>query len=1021
MESFSVKAYLQATDNNFVKTFNDAAKQVENFQKNTNSTMSAVGKVMTSSGKAMTKMVTLPIVGMGVAAAKVGGDFEEQMSRVKAISGATGKSFDLLRQQAIDLGAKTAFSAKESAAGMENLASAGFDASEIMQAMPGLLDLAAVSGGDVALASENAATALRGFNLDASQAGHVADVFARAAADTNAEVADMGEAMKYIAPVANSMGLSIEEVSAAIGIMSDAGIKGSQAGTSLRGALSRLAKPTDMMQAKMDELGLSFYDSEGKMKPLKDQIGMLKDAFKGLTPEQQQNALVTLYGQESLSGMMALIDKGPEKLGSLTKSLKDSDGAADEMARTMQDNMNSSLEQMMGAFESAAIVIQKVMAPSIRKIADAVSGLVDKFVSAPEPVQKLAVAIALIVAAIGPLLVIFGQAVVTLQRVKVGFTAIQAGLALMGTSVTGVILPVLGIVAAIAAVIAIGVLVYKNWDKIAAFGKQVWGNITKFVSDSANAIKEKWDDITKWFSDKWNDIKNGAKDLWDGMIQGAKDAVDSVKNTWNGIKEWFADLWQGTKDTASNAWDNVKKGASNAWEGTKSAWSSTKSWFGDVWEGVKSKAGTTWDGIVNTISPYVSTIVNVFKPMISFFTDLWKQIGDIAGAAWEVIKTVVMGPILLLIDLITGDFNQLKEDATMLWDTLTQNIATIVTGFVQIVTGYYTALKDTLVNIWNQIVTIIQDAWLGFKVSITETTKMIVEGVISLWNNLKQGSIDAYNATIQWIKDTWSAFTTWITNTTKAIVDGIVNGWNSFKQGTIDLWNATINWIKTTWNNFKQWIKTTTDNLVNGVKQGWENLKQGTVDIFNGLVNGAKQAWQNLKDSVDNVVQSVRDIFETLRNINLLDIGRAIIDGFVNGLKSAWEAGMKFISGIGDWIREHKGPIRKDKKLLIPAGLAIMDSLNNGLQSGFSSVQSSVSGMGDLIAEAVNSNYSVDVGANVAAANQSIKSEMTHDVNLNKGKQPGIVNVRIGKQQFKAFVEDISNAQGQEIIMSTQY
>ena len=349
MESFSVKAYLQATDNNFVKTFNDAAKQVENFQKNTNSTMSAVGKVMTSSGKAMTKMVTLPIVGMGVAAAKVGGDFEEQMSRVKAISGATGKSFDLLRQQAIDLGAKTAFSAKESAAGMENLASAGFDANEIMKAMPGLLDLAAVSGGDVALASENAATALRGFGLDASQAGHVADVFARAAADTNAEVADMGEAMKYIAPVANAMGLSIEEVAAAIGIMSDAGIKGSQAGTSLRGALSRLAKPTKPMIGVMNDLGISFYDAEGKMKPLKEQIGMLKEAFKGLTPEEQQHALVTLYGQEALSGMMALIDKGPEKLGTLTKSLKDSDGAADKMARTMQDNMNSSLEQMMGA------------------------------------------------------------------------------------------------------------------------------------------------------------------------------------------------------------------------------------------------------------------------------------------------------------------------------------------------------------------------------------------------------------------------------------------------------------------------------------------------------------------------------------------------------------------------------------------------------------------------------------------------------------------------------------------------
>ena len=931
MESFSVQAYLKATDNNFVSTFKDAAKQVQNFQKNTNSTMSAVGQVSTSAGKTLTKAVTLPIVGIGVAAAKIGGDFESQMSRVKAISGATGSSFDELRQQAIDLGAKTAFSAKESAAGMENLASAGFDSKEIMKAMPGLLDLAAVSGGDVALASENAATALRGFNIDAGQSGHVADVFARAAADTNAEVGDMGEAMKYIAPVASSMGMSLEETAAAIGIMSDAGIKGSQAGTSLRGALSRLAKPTDEMQAKMDELGLSFYDSEGKMKPLKDQIGMLKDAFKGLTPEQQQNALVTLYGQESLSGMMALIDKGPDKLGKLTESLKNSDGAADKMAKTMQDNMNSSLEQMMGALESAAIVVQKVLAPAVRKVADAVSGLVDKFVSAPEPVQKMIVTIGLIVAAIGPLLVIFGQAVLVLQRVKVGFLALRSGLALIGSGFTAISLPVLGIIAAIAAVIAIGILVYKNWDKISKFGKEVWGNVKKFASDAAEAIKEKWGDITKWFSDTWNNLKNGAKGLWDGTIQGAKDAVDSVKNAWNGIKEWFANLWKGTTSGLSSAWDSV----------------------------------------TTTLAPFVETIKTIFQPILDFFSGLWGQVQTIFGSAWEIIKTVVMGPVLLLIDLITGDFNQFKEDFAMLWQTLATAIQTIVQTFVNIVVGFYKSFFQTVVNIWNAI----------------------VDGVKSLWG----------------------AFTTWVVNMAKSIVDGIVNGWNSFKQGTVDLWNATIQWVKDTWASFKQWVVDSANAIVNGVKQGWENLKQGTIDLWNGMINGLKGIWDGLKQSVSDLIDNVKTTFNNLKNINLLDIGKAIIDGLVKGLKQKWEDGMKFISGIGDWIRKHKGPIRVDRKLLTPAGNAIMTGLNSGLTGGFRNVQSNVSGMGDMIANAINSDYSVDIGANVAAANRSISSQVSHDVNLNQGKQPASFTVKLGNQIFKAFVDDISNAQGQAI------
>ncbi|WP_312681501.1 phage tail tape measure protein [Lactococcus taiwanensis] len=937
METFSVQAYLKATDNSFVSTFKDAAKQVQTFQKDTSSTMSAVGQVTKGTGKTLTKTVTTPIVGLGVVAAKIGGDFEAQMSRVKAISGATGSSFDDLRQQAIDLGAKTAFSAKESAAGMENLASAGFDSKEIMVAMPGLLDLAAVSGGDVALASENAATALRGFNLDASQSGHVANVFARAAADTNAEVGDMGYAMKYIAPVANSMGLSLEETAAAIGIMSDAGIKGSQAGTTLRGALSRLAKPTKPMIGVMNKLGLSFYDSSGKMKPLKDQIGMLQNAFKDLTPEQKQNALVTLYGQESLSGMMALIDKGPNKLGSLTKSLKNSDGAADKMARTMQDNMNSSLEQMMGAFESAAIVIQKILAPAVRKVADFISGLVQKFVSAPEPVQKLIVVIGLIVASIGPLLLIFGQTVIMLQKAKIGFMALSGGLKLIGSSIGAISYQVILIGLVIAALVLTGYLLYKNWDKIMKFGKEVWGNISKFATNAVDAIKEKWGDITQWFSDTWNNLKNGAIGLWDGTIQGAKDAVDSVKNAWNGVKEWFANLWNGTISGLASAWQTV----------------------------------------TTTLAPFVESIKNVFQPMIEFFTGLWSQISTIFGAAWELIKTVVMGPVLLLIDLVTGNFTQLKNDAIMLWNTLTNSIKTIVSTFVQIVVGFYSAFGQTVSNIWTTLVNT--------------------------------------------VKNLWDSFTTWVINMAKSIVDGIVNGWNSLKQGTVDLWNATVQLVKNTWAAFKQWVIDSANGIVDGVKQGWENLKQGTIDLWNGMINGLKGIWDGLKKSVRDLIDNVKNIFNNLKDVNLLDIGKAIIDGFVKGLKQKWKEGMKFISGIGDWIREHKGPIRKDRKLLTPAGNAIMNGLNSGLTGGFRDVQSNVSGMGDMIANAINSDYSVDIGANVAAANRSISSQVSHDVNLNQGKQPALFNVKLGNQNFKAFVDDISNAQGQAINLNLEF
>ena len=357
------KPYFKQFGQDFKKGFEQSGKVVMGF----GDKLLNVTKVAALGGAAA-------VVGLGKKVYDVAGGFDQQMARVNAITDEVGVSYADLRKKAIDLGAQTAFSAKEAAAGMENMASAGFNTKEIYDSMQGVLALAAVSGGDVALAAENSASALRGFGLEASQAGHVADVFAQAAAKTNAEVADMGEAMKYIAPVAHSMGISLEETAAAVGILSDSGIKGSQAGTSLRGALSRLAKPTKAMHETMDALGLSFYDSNGNMKSLADQVGMLKNAFKGLTPEQQQNALVTLYGQESLSGMLALISAGPDKLRELTKSFEQSGGAADKMAQQMQNNLPSKIEQMFGALESVAIRIGDklfpLVAPQIEKLTD---------------------------------------------------------------------------------------------------------------------------------------------------------------------------------------------------------------------------------------------------------------------------------------------------------------------------------------------------------------------------------------------------------------------------------------------------------------------------------------------------------------------------------------------------------------------------------------------------------------------------------------------------------------------------
>lgn len=932
MEQFSVEALLKATDSGFVKTFKDAQDAVKTFEKNSNSMTTAVGKVMQGTGAAMTKYIITPLIGVGVAAAKVGGDFEAQMSRVKAISGATGDTFEQMKQQAIDLGAKTAFSAKESAAGMENLASAGFNAQEIMQAMPGLLDLAAVSGGDVAMASENAASALRQFGIDASDAGHVADVFARAAADTNAECNDMGYALKYAGTAAHTAGWSFESTAAAIGIMSNAGIKGEQAGTTLRGALTRLMNPTEAMYNKFQELGIAINNHDGSMKSLSEIITELREKTKGLGDDQRNSALATIFGTNALSGMLALIDAGPEKLDSLTKSLQNSDGAADEMARTMQDNANSSIEQMMGALESAAIVIQKIIAPAIRTVADAVASVAEAFVNAPEPIQKFVVVLGLIVAAIGPLIFIIGSAIMWFVKLKVAIGELSTTISIFKKigSAIGFLTGPVGLVIAAVALLVAGFIYLWNTSE---------------------------------------DFRNFWLGLWEGIKSTVSSAVEWIQNTWKSIGEWFNNLWKSIKEGADNVWTTIQEALGKAADWIVSKWSETKEFFSNIWKGIKESASEAWEGVLNILSPYVTAIKNVFQPMIDFFTNLWAQIGSIASSAWGIIKTAVMGPILLLIDLITGNFNQLKEDASMLWTTLTTNIENIITTFVDIVVGYYTSLKDTVINIWNVLATT--------------------------------------------IKDVWNSFTTWIKETTNNIVNSIKQGWNNLKQGTIDLFNNMIQGAKDLWNSFKAWFI----NLVIGTKDniihGWENLKQGTIDTFNNLVNGAQEAWDNLVNAVSDTVDRVTGWFDNLKNIDLLAAGKAIMDSFLEGLQNAWKSVQDFVGGIGDWIREHKGPIQYDRKLLIPAGQAIMNGLNKGLTGGFNDVQNTVGSMADFIAELFNANPDVDIAANLKNANRNIDTQVEHKVNMGGSTKPAIFKFNLGRQSFRLFVDDISQAMGE--------
>lgn len=390
--------------------------------------LTTLGSGAVNLGSTLTGAITTPLVGIGVAAMTTFGNFEQQMNRVKAISGATGGQFDQLKQRAVELGASSVFSASEVAQAMENMASAGMNVNDIYSASAGVMDLAAVSGRDMGLAAEAVASAMNQFGIAGENATHVADVYAKAAADTNAETVDMAEAMKYAGPVMSSLNSSFEETAAAIGIMSNAGIKGSQAGTTLRTAMQRLAAPTDVASKLMQSLGISAYNSEGQMKPISELLPHLQERLSGLSEEQRNNALNTLFGKESLSGMLALLDSAGPEFDGVVSGLQNSNGAAKEMADTMNSGLSGSIENLKGKLETAAITVSERFAPYIEQLADKVGELTEWFTNLSEEQQDQIIKWGLVAAAAGPALVVFGKIAGTLGTTFKALGTVSSGI-----------------------------------------------------------------------------------------------------------------------------------------------------------------------------------------------------------------------------------------------------------------------------------------------------------------------------------------------------------------------------------------------------------------------------------------------------------------------------------------------------------------------------------------------------------------------------------------------------------------
>lgn len=514
-----------ATTNATLAKIDEAGEKLQNI----GSSVENVGK------KFLT--VTAAVTGIGTAAVKTAADFDSEMSKVSAISGATGDDFDQLRAKAREMGAKTKFSASEAASAMEYMAMAGWKTSDMLNGIEGIMNLAAAFGEDLATTSDIVTDALTAFGLSAADSGHFADILAAASSNANTNVSMMGETFKYCAPIAGALGFSAKDTAEAIGLMANSGIKASQAGTSLRTIMNNLSGEVTFVGKNIGEVTIATSNADGSMRSLNDILADCRVAFSGLSESEKAANAEALVGKNAMSGFLALMNSSETDINKLRGAIENCDGASESMAETMQDNLNGQLTILKSQLEELAISFGDILMPTIRKIVSAVQQFVDKLNSMDKSTRETIIKIGLLAASIGPLLIVLGKTISTVGTAMRGFSSLAKGVRLLITHVgsasgvfskLGVVLGGLsGPVVAVVAVIGTLVAAFMN----------LWNTNEEFRT----AITGIWNDIVskvKGFCDQLTQRING-------LGFDFKDVTEVLKAVWDGFCQVLAPLFEG--------------------------------------------------------------------------------------------------------------------------------------------------------------------------------------------------------------------------------------------------------------------------------------------------------------------------------------------------------------------------------------------------------------------------------------------------------------------------------------------
>ena len=697
----------------------ETEQKLKSLKETTGSASANLAKVSAVSGEFGNKVkgvgqsllpVTGALTGVGAASTVMANNFNDAMSQAAGALDKPMSEMEDLRQLAIQTGQDTVFSATDAGNAITELAKGGLTEADIKAgALKTTMDLAASSGMDLGEAANVVVQAMGAFGLSANESAEAANALAGAAAASSTDVEPLTQALAQCSAGAKNAGWSIQETTAVLARFADAGIEGSDAGTSLKTMLQRLAAPTDSAATMIEQLGIQTRDSSGTLLGASEIAEELQDKLGGLDSASRDAALSTIFGSDAMRAATVMMNSGTEGLQKYIDAANDQE-AAQRLANSQMSDGSRAIEELKGSLETAAIQIGDTLAPIVQKVAELITALVNKFSALPEGVQQVIVVVGILVAALGPLLMVIGQ-------ISLGISAVAGTLSklsgiggvvtnLIGgikTAVTGLlgIITAHPVIAAITAIIVTLVALYNKFE---------------------------------WFRDGVN-----------GILKAIKDGFFAA---WDGIVEFFT-------ETIPNAWNEMV-----------SFFQGIPAWWNGIWDSVQAKFESVWTSIME-----IPIIKDSFERLKEDLGGIWTGIKMLAENTWEFIKNATLAPVLLLIDLVTGDFEKLKSDL----ENILNNI------------------KNAVANIWDSIKEITSNIWNEIKNVVSTLVSLVKETAISGFEALRDGIKNAIRELPKIVSDIFekigSTISGWIDNAWEwgaDFIDGLKEGILSGVRGIVD-------------------------------------------------------------------------------------------------------------------------------------------------------------------------------------------------------------------------------------------